>query len=197
MKHFSGYGSFMLFVALKTHFTKPSYDFFRMNGKLRVSKDAYLRRNDKSFFEKMARDYNASELRDFYLANLIEEKQYITDMVDDEAKRTYTDYLRRRQSLSYNYTNDLDRTFRKGLREPFIVSDTAYPSIVLDFLRKEISIETMVILDDFLGYTSKFDQYYDGDIIWGKVSRKISKYRPFLDYDKPKMKDILKNVMTK
>lgn len=197
MKHFSGYGSFMLFVALKTHFTKPSYDFFRMNGKLRISKDAYLRRNDKSFFEKMARDYNASELRDFYIANLIEEKQYITDMVDDEAKRTYTDYLRRRQSLSYSYTNDLDRTFRKGLREPFIVSDAAYPFIVLLFLRKEISIETMVILDDFLGYTTKFDNHYDGDIIWGKVSRKISKYRPFLDYDKPKMKDILKNVMTK
>lgn len=197
MKHFSGYGSFLLFIALRTHFTKANYDFFRMNGKLRASRDSYLKRNDKFFFEKMAKEYNATELRDFYIANLIEEKQYITELIDDEAKRTYTDYLRRRQSLSYNYTNDLARTFRKGLREPFIVSNSAYPRIVLLFLRREISIETMVILDDFLDYTDKFDKHYDGDIVWGKVSKKIDKYRPFLDYDKAKMKDILKSVMTK
>jgi hypothetical protein len=168
-----------------------------MNGKLRASKDSYLKRNDKFFFEKMAREYNGSELRDFYVANLIEEKQYITDLVDDEAKQTYTDYLRRRQSLSYNYTNDLTRAFRNGLKQPFIVSNNAYPGLVLLFMRREISIETMVILDDFLDYTNKFDKHYDGDIVWGKVSKKISKYRPFLDYDKAKMKDILKNVMTK
>jgi hypothetical protein len=168
-----------------------------MRGKLRASKESYYKRNDKFFFEKLAKEYNATELRDFYIANLIEEKQYITELIDDEAKRTYTDYLRRRQSLSYNYTNDLARTFRKGLREPFIVSDNAYPRIVLLFLRREISIETMVILDDFLDYTDKFDKHYDGDIVWSKVSKKIDKYRPFLDYDKAKMKDILKSVMTK
>ena len=145
----------------------------------------------------MAKEYNATELRDFYVANLLEEKQYITELLDDEAKRTYTDYLRRRQSLSYNCTNDLARVFVKGLKEPFIVSDNAYPLIVLLFLRREVSIETMVILDDFLGYTNKFNSHYDGDIVWSKVSKKISKYRPFLEYDKAKMKSILKNEMTK
>jgi len=197
MKHFTGYGAYLLFLALKTHFTKPNYDFFRMNGKLRATKESYQKRNDKFFFEKLAKEYNATELRDFYIANLLEEKQYITELLDDNSKQTYTDYLRRRQSLSYNYTNDLARTFTKGLREPFIVSDNAYPSIVLLFLRREVSLETMVIVDDFLGYTDKFNKYYGDDIIWCKVSKKISKYRPFLQYDKAKMKDILKNEMTK
>jgi hypothetical protein len=197
MKHFTGYGAYLLFLALRTHFTKPNYDFFRMNGKLRATKESYYKRNDKFFFEKLAKDYNATELRDYYIANLLEEKQYITELLDDNSKQTYTDYLRRRQSLSYNYTNDLARTFRKGIREPFIVNHNAYPRIVLLFLRREISIETMVILDDFLGYTDKFDKYYEGDIVWNKVSKKVSKYRPFLEYDKTKLKDILKKEMTK
>ena len=58
-----------------------------------------------------------------------------------------------------------------------------------------ISIETMVILDDFLGFTTKFDKYYDNDIIWSKISTKINRYRPFLKYDKDKMKDILKGIV--
>lgn len=195
MKHFTGYGAYLLFLALKTHFTKPNYDFFRMNGKLRATKESYQKRNDKFFFEKLAKEYNATELRDFYVANLLEEKQYITELIDETAKQTYTDYLRRRQSLSYNYTDDLARTFTKGLREPFLVSDNAYPGIVLLFLRREVSLETMVVLDDLLGYTDKFDKYYGDDIIWCKVSKKIGKYRPFLEYDKVKMKNILKGVV--
>ena len=54
MKHFSGYGAYLLFLALRTHFTKAKYDFFQMNGKLRANKESYLKRNDKAFFEKLA-----------------------------------------------------------------------------------------------------------------------------------------------
>ena len=43
--------------------------------------------------------------------------------------------------------------------------------------------------------SDKFDEFYDGDYIWMKISRKVKKYRPFLKYDKHKMKDILKGVM--
>jgi len=197
MKHFTGYGSFMLFIALRTHFTKSNYDFFKMNGKLRAPKESYLKRNDKSFFEKMAKEYDAMQLRDFYIANFLEDKQYITDLIDDNSKDAYNNYTRRRQSLSYICSNDMGRVFDQGLSVPFTVSHRTYPTIVLLFLRGEISIETMVILDDFLGYTDKFDRYYEDDVIWPKVSRKISKYRPFLKYDKVKMKNILKNEMTK
>lgn len=195
MKHFTGYGAFMLFIALRTHFTKSNYDFFKMNGKLRVTKESYLKRNDKSFFERMAKEYDAMQLRDFYIANLLEDKQYITDLIDDNSKDAYNNYTRRRQSLSYICTNDMVRVFDQGLSVPFIVSHHTYPSIILLFLRGEVSLETMVILDDFLGYTDKFDRYYEDDVIWPKVSRKISKYRPFLKYDKVKMKNILKGVV--
>ena len=195
MKHFTGYGAYLLFLALRTHFDKDKYDFFQMNGKLRANRESYEKRQDKSIFAKFAKEYNTTQLRDFYIANILEDRHYIADFMDDRAKDEYNNYTRRRQSLSYIYTNELGRIFDEGISVPFIVSNNSYPSIILLFLRREVSIETMVILDDFLGYTDKFNKYYEDDVIWPKVSKKITKYRPFLKYDKVKMKNILKGVV--
>lgn len=192
MSHFSGYGAYMLFLALRTHFTKDKYDFFQMHGKLRATKESYLKRNDKGFFSVLAKEYNTEELKDYYIANLLEDKHYIMEFTDDAAEMVYTDYTRRRQSLSYICSNELDRVFDKGLKDGFTVRDDTYPDIVMLYMRRTISIETMVILNDFLRFTDKFDKYYDNDVIWPKVSLKIKKYRPFLKYDKNKMKLILK-----
>ena len=64
-------------------------------------------------------------------------------------------------------------------------------------MQKTVSIETMIILDDLIQFMEKFDTFYKDDHIWKKLSRKIRKYKPFLKYDKDKMKQILKNKMTK
>lgn len=195
MSHFTGYGAYQLFLALRTHFSSNRYDFFRMHGKLRATKESYLKRNDKWFFDRIAKEYTAEELRDFYLANLLQDRIYITELLDDAAKSAYTNYQRQRQGLSYHYSNELGRLFDKGLRDPFIVHNDTYPTIVLLFLRRTISLETMVILDDQLGFTKKFDKHYADDVLWPKISKQISKYRPFLKYDRAKMNDILRGIM--
>lgn len=183
----------MLFLALRTHFNNNKYDFFQMHGKLRATKESYFKRNDKWFFEKIAKDHTAEELRDFYIANLLEDKHYITELINEEAAVVYVDYQRRQQSLSYVCSNDMDRIFcDDDLRRPFITSKDRYPDIVTLFLRKSISLETLIILDDLTGFTTKFDKFYEDDIIWTRISKKISKYRPFLKYDKVKMKNMLK-----
>lgn len=195
MKHFTGYGAYLLFLALRTHFDNQRYDFFKNNGKLNATKQSYEKRNDKAIFIKFAREYNTIELRDFYIANLLQDRHYIAELLDESAKDEYNSYLRRQQSLSYIYTDELGRIFDRGLKDPFTCGDHTFPPIVLLFLRGTVSIETMVILDDFLGFTTKFDKYYDDDVIWPKISKKISKYRPFLKYDKVKMKHILKGIV--
>ena len=51
------------------------------------------------------------------------------------------------------------------------------------------------ILDDITGFTNKFDKYYEDDVIWPRISRKIRKYRPFLKYDKAKMRKIIVDLV--
>ena len=195
MNHFTGYGAYMLFLALRTHFSKSKYDFFEMHGKLRASKETYNNRRDRMFFEKIAKEYTIKELRDFYIANFLEDRHYITDLIDDDAKLAYTDYIRRRQSLSYNCSNDMARLFDRGIKVPFSLDSDTYPVIVLLFLRRKISIETMVILNDFIPYVNMFDKYFGDDIVWSRIALKIRKYKPFLKYDKNKIKSILKEII--
>lgn len=193
MKHFSGYGACMLFLALRTHFTNAKYDFFQFNGKLRVTKETYERRNDKYFFEKVAKELSCDELKDFYISNLLKDKHYITELLDDEATQNLTEYNRRRQSLSYIFTSELDRVFRNGITNSFVIRDGVYPDIISLYLRGSVSPETMVITNNFLPFFPKFDKYLgEADPIWSKISLKLNKYRPFLKYDRDRFKRILK-----
>lgn len=192
MRHFSGYGAYLLFLALRTHFNNAKYNFFQMQGKLRANKESYTKRSDKYFFEKLAKEYTCEELRDFYVANFLEDKHYVTELLDDSAERNYRDYQRRRQSLTYNFDSELEGLFDCGLTGPFKPSDSEYPHIVNLYLRHVISPETMVILSDFIPFEDKFDKYYSDDILWSKVSLKLRKYKPFVHYDKKKVKSILK-----
>lgn len=193
MKHFTGYGAYMLFLALRTHFTNAKYDFFQMHGKLRANKESYNKRHDKFFFEKLSKEHDIKELRDFYVANLLKDKHYVTELLDDEAQKNYNDYKRRKQSLTYIFTNELSRVFLYDVMKPFELVDGQYPYIVALYLQNTISPETMAILDDFILYSNKFNKYLGtNDPIWSKVALKIHKYKPFIKYDKDKFKHILK-----
>jgi hypothetical protein len=196
MNHFTGYGSYLLFLALRTHFTNEKYDFFQMNGKLRANKESYLKRHDKAFFEKLARDYTTEELKDFYVANFLKDRHYVTELLDQDSRDTYLDYLRRRQSLSYTFTNELDRLFRNGITKPFSISAGEYPYLISLYLGGFISPESMVIVSDFIPYVSKFDDRLGiTDPLWSSISLKIRKYKPFVKYERHKYKNILKEVV--
>ena len=43
----TGYEAFSLYESLKLHFAKESYDFFKYNGKVSTSVEAFENRKDK------------------------------------------------------------------------------------------------------------------------------------------------------
>jgi hypothetical protein len=192
MRHFTGYGAYQLFLALRTHFTSNKYDFFQMHGKLRATKESYTKRNDRMFFEKLAKTYDPETLRDFYVANFLEDKHYITELLDDTATTNLVKYQGRRQALSYNVSNDVDMVLRNGSCDAFKTHSDQYPGVLVLYLQRRICMESLVVMNDFILFREKFDKYYDDDVIWPKVSLKMQKYRPFIKYDKERMKLILK-----
>jgi hypothetical protein len=193
MKQHTGYGVYKLFIALKLHFFSEKYNFFEYNGKSKTSREAYDNRNDRFFFEKLAELYDPKTILDFFVANLLEGRRYVTELMDDNSKDIMVKYQKRRESLGYHFDNETEAmTFDNDL---FKTLDDQYPPILLLFLQKRISIETLVILDDFVRFFDKFDKYYADDVIWPKVSLMARKYKPFLKYDKEKFKSILKGKL--
>lgn len=187
----TGYETFCQYLALKNHFTLDSYDYFKYNGKTKhISKETYLNRRDRFQFEKLAR--KCDNLEDHLVANLLKDKTWVGDLLDDEAFDNTTEYMKINQSMSYVFRNELETI---GDIKPALRFDGHYPNIIPTLMSGSISYQTFVILDYFIQFVSKFDAKLPDDYIWSKLSFKVKRFAPFVlrDIDKKKFAELLKS----
>lgn len=178
------------YVALKQHFTSKSYDYFKYHGKTRSSTpQSYNQRKDKIFFMKLAKHQDP---KNFLVANFVEsDNAWIGDLAYNEhAQENYTRWTKRIQSLSYVFKEDIKK-LKEDFDSNFIVKDGQHPHALRLYLSKQITIETLVILIDVVRCFSHWQKQMQDDIVWKDLSHKLVKYKPFLAYDRAKMKNIL------
>jgi hypothetical protein len=187
----SGYETYCTYLALKNHFTKDSYDFFRYNGKVAASKESFLSRKDRFQFEKLSR--KCDDVKSHMVANFLADRTWIGQMLDDDAYEMAKNVMKSRQSMSYIFKNEIERY--DDIKSLFKLEDNDYPKILNEYMRSDISFDTIIILDHFTDFISKFDAKLKDDYLWSKFSFKARKYKPFLlqDLDKKKFKEILKS----
>lgn len=178
------------YLALKQHFTKDNYDYFKYNGKVRTNVQSFEKRKDKIFFQKLSKH---QDVHNFLLSNLvINPKAWIKDLAySEEAEVKYKDWLKKQQSFTYNFKkelNNLTPTFDAN----FIVSDDdPHPYLLRLYLGKHISLETMCVLLDITKAKKHWDAKMEYDIVYEEVRKTIEKYTPFIKYDKEKIKKIV------
>lgn len=183
------YELYVYYLALKRHFTTDGYDFFKYNGKVKASVDSFEMRKDKFYFYKLSKRKDAKE---FILANMIKNPNaWIGEIVDnDQAEKVYLEWMKRQQSLSYVFKNDLselDDDFNSNI----IVKDGQHPKLLRLYMMKRVNIETLVIIDDLVKNFAYWDRKINDTIIFGDIYRTVGKVRPFVQYDRAKMKTIL------
>jgi len=187
----SGYETYKLYLALKLHFSSESFDFFAYNGKTKhISKETYLARRDRFQFEKLAR--RCDNLEDHLVANMIKDKTWVGDLLDDEAFDNTKAYVKINQSMSYVFRNEL---FTIGEIKPALrFEDGQYPNIITMLMYGSVSPQTFVILNYFIQFVPKFDARLPDDFIWSKLSFKLKRFAPFVlrDLDQKKFASLLK-----
>jgi hypothetical protein len=186
------------YLALKNHFTKPKYDYLRYNGKVKASLQAFYKRKDRMWFEKMSRQKTDEEIVSFFVANFVlcndPESLWIGEIINEGEKR-FSLWKKRTQSLSYVFKEEIEKLFgENSIEDLFTIKNGSHPKILKVFLQGNISLETMVILDSIFGYRKNFDKKLD-DPIWKFVSMRILKYSPFIHIDIFKFKKLLKEAI--
>jgi hypothetical protein len=186
---------FSTYISLKNHFTKKSYDYFKYNGKVTAKKESFLKRKDRFFFEKLSRAKKSQEIIEYFVANFIESSDSSKVWVGDlktTGKINYDNFLKRKQALEYIFTEQLKNLTEDQHLLDVIVSDkNKHPLVLKKYLKKEICIETMIILDDLLHFGKAINE---DDIIWKGVKMLMDKYRPFFVYDKSTYTKLIKQV---
>ena len=195
----TGYEAFGLYESLKIHFSKDSYDFFKYNGKTNVSVNTFENRRDKYHFYKLSRKYQQKDdLVAFIVANLLEKDNlWVGDLLNESAEVNYRKHQKTIQSLSYEFANDLAKVF-DGISDPnevIQVIDGEYPKLLTMLNRKEISIETVVLLNKILGFLPMWERKVTDTIVAPNQFKRIRKYASFLQQDIVKYKLILKKTL--
>jgi len=185
------------YLGMKNHFTKDKYDFIKYSGRTRASVASFNKRRDRYFFERMSRKKDDNEIVNYFIANFISHddpgKVWIGEIIQN-GETNFKEWQRRNQSLSYIFGNEVEGIFTRDNFDSYFHTQGQHPKILKAYMRKDISLETLVILDKILGFRSRLDKKLD-DPIWSTVSLKMKKYEPFLNIDVFKFKRILKEKL--
>ena len=185
------------YLSLKNHFTNPKYDFFRYGAKTRASVASFNKRKDKYWFEKTSRKYSDGEIIDFLVSNFIAvdnpQNLWIGEIINS-GERTYADWMKRQQSLSYLFKEQSSELFSETELDEALSCSKGHPPVLKKFLSGKISLETLVIYDKIFLFGNIFDKKLL-DPVWETVSLKIKKYSPFLNIDVFSYKRILRSIL--
>ena len=187
----TSYEAYVTYLAVKRHFSRGTYDFFKYHGQVKASKEVFDARKDIMKFQKMARikhplpEYLAVNLRDNHTV-------WVGEILLPEAETKYLKYRKIIESFSYHLRNELEEIgcIKTSLK---IGSDGEVPKLLDLYLSSVVSLETLIVLDSLINFTKKFDDKLSLNPLWDDISYKMKKFRPFMgSYDKKKVLDTVK-----
>ena len=185
------------YLSLKSHFSNPKYDYFKYNKKVRATESSFKKRKDIYWFQKTSRKYNDKEVVDFLLSNFVAADSpsnlWIGEIINS-GERTYADWMRRQQSLTYLFKEQSNELFSEIKLEDALNCSKGHPPVLKRFLSGRLSPETFVIYDKIFSFSKDFDKKLL-DPVWETVSLKIKKYNPFLNIDVFSYKKILRDII--
>ena len=186
---------YQMYCALKAHFGKGEYDYVKYNGKSSATKDSFWKRTDRLFFVKTQRKYKKKQvIQDYLVSNFVQNtKGWLGDFNDDN----YIEWQKKMQSLTYTFEQEVTPlldNFQKEGKYLFAVPKDSHPKLLREYLGKRVSLETMIILDNIVDYTSKWDIQMKDDVVWPDIKKVLEDYKKFLTFDKNKCKMILINL---
>jgi len=193
----NGYDLYVLYQAIKLHFTSENYNYFQYDGKTKISVDAFQKRRDKFLFHRLARKYRDDEMIPFLVANFVHnDDNWTKSLLEEEAEQTYREWKRITDSMTKIYTEDLQKIATKeNFNDLFKVEDGQFPRLLIHFMQKDITIETMVILNNIFDFIKIWDKKIEDDVIYPKVSRKVRKYGAFLNVNVDKYNSLTKETL--
>ena len=194
---------FRLYYAIRLHFT-TNYDFFKYRGKTRKFGNLDSKRG-KNFIFRLEKKYG-NEFANFLVcmfASIKKEDVRLECLITSENEKIYDKWKTRMQSLPYhfeqdlNFLKDLDVSFNDLFKCSVIrngVKSKSHPLILKHYIKGDVNLETLIIIDIVLGYFTHWDSVMGDDFLWKELHFKIKKYKPFLSISKDRYKEILKKV---
>lgn len=172
---------YLMYCAMKAHFSKNDYDFLTYKGKSRVPRNSFYKRKDRFFFVRLSKKYEDYEdIKNYLVANfIVDKKGYVANFNDENYK-----IWKEKRNNFYNIFTEEIRPFVNNFNPIFEVKNSEHPIILKEYLGKRVSLETLIILDELVGFTKTWNNRMSEDYIWYDLKKLMKNYKRFLTIDK-------------
>ena len=188
------------YLALRLHFTTDKYDVIEQRGRVRATKNSFFKRKDLLAIRRVAETYSDKDIVDFLVANFVSGDRW-GGVFDVESKERYQGWKKRIEAISYTFKKELDKAVmyaekhNMAFNDLFTCTGNQHPIIIKMYLRNDVSIETLVILNKLNNFIDQLDIELKDDLVWPDTSRIIKKYSPFLEIKKEKYDEIYRRAI--
>jgi hypothetical protein len=182
------------------HFTKDNYNVFETRGNVKGSEEAFISRNDRYIFERIARKYDTDQkVIKYFVSNF----SYGNDAVvynENDAEDNLLEWNRRRESLTRVFENDTQEVLLQkeknnlDRKQIFEFNGNNLPLLFRMYLGKKVTIESMFLFSKLNGYLKRWHNN-SSMILWEDDRRRIEKCDGFVKFDIEKLSPIYASFM--
>ena len=167
---------YLMYCALKAHF-QGDYDYHKFGGKTKTKRESYYKRKDRFFFAKTAVKYEDTEVLNYFVSNFIHDRSgYIANFTD----KNYETWMNKR-AMFYEIFSQEMQPFVKNFEPLFECESGQHPTLLKEYMGKRISLETMIVLDDLVEFSKRWDKELAwDDFVWPDVKKLMNNYKGFL-----------------
>lgn len=183
----SGYDVFVMYLAFKLHFSSESYNFFKFNGKTKTSITSYNSRKDKYYFDKLAVKFSKQKILEKMLVEYQENPNFwVKDLLEKSNEDRYLKWRGFVEGIEYSLKKEFSFLKEYCLKEEidyvdlFKTKTSQHPIIFKSLLRKDIRVETFIVLDSIIGISEILSKKNSNDPVWITQHKFMLKYYPFV-----------------
>jgi hypothetical protein len=198
---YGGFDVYKIYLAVKLHFTSKKYDYYKYDGKVNCKLETFTKRNDRYFFHKLSKQYEQTDILDFFVANFAtDSKGWIGNLLQKDGRDVYLDFKKRKEAFAYHFRNDLVRinndfmSNNLSFDDGFVCRNGQHPRLLRLLLQKRISLQTTIVLDHFLSFSKNWDKEITEKVVWSKISSTLTRVKPFIKFNVTECKMIMKEV---
>lgn len=178
----NGHQAYRYYMAIKLHFTTPNFNVFVNGGRVKSSYESFLARRDYKIFEKIARQYpEDKQCIQYFASNFMYGNPNVVYQ-QDEAASNFNLYLKRKQSITRVFQNDVDFMIDNKVRCNL---DQQIPDVLNMWMCDKITLETVVIINSFDNFVDKMKQS-DKALLFSDELLRIEKSKGFVKFSPEK-----------
>jgi len=175
-----------MYLAMRQHFTRKTYDYVKFHGKVKTSQEAYDKRHDQTLFKMLSRK---KFLKEIMIYSFFKNKNtYLTDMVAPDIEDKALAFWKNGTS-PYYFKRELQKFV--SLDEAFTVKKGQYPKIYEAYKKGEVSPQTLIICDDLAKVFDYWTRSLNDKFVWPDERFRLDKLKSFMDFDRDKYKKVL------